>query len=155
MSIFQDIVGRFSQTVTAYAGDKALMQAMVSAAANVIVADGEVAGEEFDTALAGMQANPILEKGYDRLMLESELYDGIARARTRAGRAENLRLIAAIATRGADEREATFLIAADVADLDGISDTEDAALDEIAHALALDKATLLRASPVKRKAFPV
>ncbi|RZK93405.1 MAG: Tellurite resistance protein TerB, partial [Methylobacterium sp.] len=96
MNIFQDIVSRFSQTVTAYAGDKVLMQAMVSATANVMVADGEIASAEFDTALAGLQANPILEKGYDRLMLESELYDGIARARTRAGRAENLRRIAAI-----------------------------------------------------------
>ena len=35
MNIFQDIVSRFSQTVTAYAGDTVLMQAMVSAAANV------------------------------------------------------------------------------------------------------------------------
>ena len=150
MNIFQDIVSRFSQTVTAYAGDKALMQAMVSAAANVIVADGEVASEEFDTALAGMQANPILEKGYDRLMLESELYDGIARARTRAGRAENLRLVAAIEGRGAEEREATFLVAADVADLDGILDVEARALEEIAAALGLDKAALLAASPVRR-----
>lgn len=150
MSIFQDIVSRFSQTVTAYAGDTTLMQAMVSAAANVIVADGEVASAEFDTALAGMQANPILEKGYDRLMLESELYDGIARARTRAGRAENLRLVAGLAGRSAEEREAAFLIAADVADLDGISATEAAALAEIAGALGVDQATLLRASPVTR-----
>lgn len=150
MSIFQDIVSRFSQTVTAYAGDTALMQAMVSAAANVMVADGEVASEEFDTALAGMQANPILEKGYDRLMLESELYEGIARARTRAGRAENLRRVAAITGRQPEEREAAFLIAADVADLDGIIDVEARALTEIAAALHLDKAALLAASPVRR-----
>ena len=150
MNIFQDIVSRFSQTVTAYAGDKVLMQAMVSAAANVMVADGEIASAEFDTALAGLQANPILEKGYDRLMLESELYDGIARARTRAGRAENLRRIAAIEGRGQEEREATFLVAADVADLDGIADVEAQALEEIATALGLDRAALLTASPVRR-----
>ncbi|TXM81917.1 Tellurite resistance protein TerB, partial [Methylobacterium sp. WL116] len=84
MSILKDIFGRLTQAVTAYAGDKALMLAAVSAAANVIVADGEVAGTEFETALAGLRANPILEKGYDTLMLEAELYDGIARARTRA-----------------------------------------------------------------------
>jgi tellurite resistance protein len=150
MNIFQDIVSRFSQTVTAYAGDKVLMQAMVSAAANVMVADGEVASVEFDTALAGLQANPILEKGYDRLMLESELYDGIARARTRAGRAENLRRVAAIEGRGQEEREATFLVAADVADLDGIADVEARALEEIAAALGLDRAALLAASPVRR-----
>jgi tellurite resistance protein len=150
MNIFQDIVSRFSQTVTAYAGDKILMQAMVSAAANVMVADGEIASAEFDTALAGLQANPILEKGYDRLMLESELYDGIARARTRAGRAENLRRVAAIDGRGQEEREATFLVAADVADLDGIADVEAQALEEIAAALGLDRAALLAASPVRR-----
>ena len=150
MNIFQDIVSRFSQTVTAYAGDKVLMQAMVSAAANVMVADGEIASAEFDTALAGLQANPILEKGYDRLMLESELYDGIARARTRAGRAENLRRVAAIEGRGQEEREATFLVAADVADLDGIADVEAQALEEIAAALELDRAALLAASPVRR-----
>ncbi len=150
MNIFQDIVSRFSQTVTAYAGDKVLMQAMVSAAANVMVADGEIASAEFDTALAGLQANPILEKGYDRLMLESELYDGIARARTRAGRAENLRRVAAIEGRGQEEREATFLVAADVADLDGIADVEAQALEEIAAALGLDRAALLAASPVRR-----
>ncbi len=150
MNIFQDIVARFSQTVTAYAGDTVLMQAMVSAAANVIVADGEVAGDEFDTALAGIQANPIVEKGYDRLMLESELYDGIARARTRAGRAENLRRVAGLHERDEAERNATFLVAADVADLDGISPLEATALDEIAVALGVDKAALLGASPVKR-----
>ncbi|MGU3361864.1 Tellurite resistance protein TerB [Methylobacterium sp. M6A4_1b] len=150
MNIFQDIVSRFSQTVTAYAGDKVLMQAMVAAAANVMVADGEIASAEFDTALAGLQANPILEKGYDRLMLEGELYDGIARARTRAGRAENLRRVAAIEGRGQEEREATFLVAADVADLDGIADVEARALEEIAAALGLDRRALLAASPVRR-----
>jgi len=143
MNIFQDIVSRFSQTVTAYAGDKVLMQAMVSAAANVMVADGEVASAEFDTALAGLQANPILEKGYDRLMLESELYDGIARARTRAGRAENLHHVAGIAGREAGQRAAVFLIAADVADQAGISAVEHAALAEIAAALKVDKDALL------------
>ena len=150
MNIFQDIVARFSQTVTAYAGDTALMEAMVSAAANVIVADGEVASEEFDTALAGIQANPILEKGYDRLMLETELYDGIARARTRAGRAENLRRVAGIRGRDGPARNAAFLIAADVADHDGISALEATALDEIAEALGVDRAALLEASPVRR-----
>ena len=143
MNIFQDIVARFSQTVTAYAGDTALVEAMVSAAANVIVADGEVASEEFDTALAGIQANPILEKGYDRLMLETELYDGIARARTRAGRAENLRRVAGIRGRDGTARNAAFLIAADVADQAGISAVEHQALAEIATALSVDKDRLL------------
>ncbi|GJE58017.1 tellurite resistance TerB family protein [Methylobacterium trifolii] len=150
MSLLRDIFGRMALTVSAYAGDKALMLAAVSAAANVIVADGEVAGPEFETALAGMRAHPILEKGYDTLMLESELYDGIARARTRAGRAENLRHVATVAGRPQDQREAVFLIAADVADHEGISTIEATALSEIAAALGVDEAALLRASPVKR-----
>lgn len=150
MSLLRDIFGHVGRTVTAYAGDKALMLAAVSAAANVIVADGEVASEEFDTALAGIQANPILEKGYDRLMLETELYDGIARARTRAGRAENLRRVAGIRGRDGTARNAAFLIAADVADHDGISALEATALDEIAEALGVDRAALLEASPVRR-----
>ncbi|GJD30564.1 hypothetical protein PMNALOAF_1811 [Methylobacterium adhaesivum] len=143
MSLFQDLVGRFTRGVGAYVGDRALMQAAVSAAANVILADSEIDEEEIETALAGMRANPILEKGYDTLKLEAELFEGLDRARTRAGRAENLRHVAAIAGREAAQREAVFLIAADVADQAGISAVEHAALAEIATALSVDKDHLL------------
>lgn len=143
------LLTRFRQTVTAYTGDEALMQAGVSAAANVIVADGEVAGEEFETALTGVMASPILEKGYDVLMLEEALYDAIGRARTRAGRVENLRRVAAIAGRPAEQREGVFLVAVDVADHGGIAEIEHAALREIAAALLVDKAALLRTAPVR------
>jgi tellurite resistance protein len=119
------------------------MEAAVSAAANVILADSEIDEEEVETALAGMRANPILEKGYDTLKLEAELFEGLERARTRAGRAENLRHVAAIAGREAGQREAVFLIAADVADQAGISAVEHAALNEIAAALGVDKDRLL------------
>ncbi len=106
MSFVQAAFGRFKQTVTAYAGDEPLMKAAVSACANVIVADGEVAGAEFETALKGMLADPVLEKGYDSLMLEEELYDAIGRARTRAGRMQNMHFIEAwpSAGRAAPER---------------------------------------------------
>lgn len=57
MSLLRDLFGHVGRTVTAYAGDKALMLAAVSAAANVIVADGEVAGPEFDAALLGLKAD--------------------------------------------------------------------------------------------------
>ncbi|KST59202.1 Tellurite resistance protein TerB [Methylobacterium sp. GXS13] len=150
MSLLSDIFGRVGRTVTAYAGDKALMLAAVSASANVIVADGEVAGEEFDAALHGLRADPVLEKGYDALMLETELYEGIARARTRLGRAENLRHVASIVERPVSQRENVFLIAADVADQDGISGIEATALGEIAVALQVDGDGLLRANPVRR-----
>lgn len=146
MKFVQDLVARFRQTVTAYAGDEALMQAGISAAANVIVADGEVASEEFEAAVAGLHANPIVEKGYDLLMLEEALYEAIGRARTRAGRVENLRRVAAVAVRSAQMRDDIFLIAADVADYEGISEVEDRALAEIAAALAVDKDALLGAT---------
>jgi tellurite resistance protein len=143
MGVFQDFVGRFTQNVTAYIGDRALMEAAVSAAANVILADYEVDEEEIEAALAGMRANPILEKGYDTLKLEAELFEGIARARTRAGRAENLRFVTAIAEREVAQRKSVFLIAADVADQAGISPVEHTALSEIAAALGVDKDALL------------
>ncbi|MDB5645205.1 Tellurite resistance protein TerB [Methylobacterium sp.] len=143
MGVFQDFVGRFSQTMTAYIGDRALMEGAVSAAANVILADYEIDEEEIEAALAGMRANPILEKGYDTLKLEAELFEGIARARTRAGRAENLRFVSALAEREIDQRRSVFLIAADVADQAGISAVEHAALAEIAGALGVDKDALL------------
>jgi tellurite resistance protein len=143
MPFVQDLLARFRQMVATYAGDEALMQAGVSAAANVIVADGEVAGAEFETALTGVLASPILEKGYDVLMLEEVLHEAIGRARTRAGRAENLRRVAAVAGRPADQRESVFLVAVDVADHEGISRIEDKALTEIAAALIVDKAPLM------------
>ncbi|CAA2105636.1 hypothetical protein MBUL_03292 [Methylobacterium bullatum] len=145
MGIFQNLL----EHVTAYVGDKTLMQAAVSAASNVIVADSEVDEGEVEVALAAMRANPIIEKGYDTLMLEAELFDGIARARTRVGRADNLSRVAAIADRSLEQRNGVFLIAADAADHEGISDVEHQALEEIAEALSVDKETLLRLAPVK------
>lgn len=144
MSIFQDAVLRFGRTIMSYAGDAVFLQAAVSAAANVIVADGDVAEEEIETAITGIRANPILERSYDTLRIEQELYEAIARAKTRAGRLENLRLAGAIADRPVDQRQDVFLIGADVADFDGISDVEHKALDEIAGALHVDKPALLR-----------
>jgi tellurite resistance protein len=143
MGLISETVERFRRTLTAYAGDENLMQAAVSACANVAVADGEVMSEEFDTALAGLRANPILEKGYDGLMLEHALYEGLGRARTRAGRSENLVRVALIADRPEEQRRTVFLLAADVADHESIGEKEQAALTEIAEALGVDGAGLL------------
>lgn len=144
MSIFQDAILRFGRTIMSYAGDAVFLQASVSAAANVIVADGDVAEEEIESAIVGIRANPILEKSYTILRIEQELYEAIGRAKTRAGRLENLRNLSAIADRPVEQRQDVFLIGADVADFGGISDVEHKALDEIAAALQVDKATLLR-----------
>lgn len=153
MNALKDLLTRFGRTVTTYAGDETLMQAGISAAANVIVADGEVAGEEFETTLVGLRANPIIEKGYDLLMLEEALYEAIAWGRTRAGRVENLRRVAAIAGRPIEQRQDAFLVAADVTDHEGVSEIEDKALAEIAAALIVNKSELMqtaiaRTSPI-------
>lgn len=144
MSIFQDAILRFGRTIMSYAGDAMFLQAAVSAAANVIVADGDVAEEEVEAAIVGIRANPILEKSYDTLRVEQELYEAISRAKTRAGRIENLRAASAIAERPIEQRQDVFLIAADVADLGGISEVEHKALDEIANSLEVEKSALLR-----------
>lgn len=152
MGLFHDIASRIAHSITALTGDRVLMQAMVAAASNVIVADGEVDNEEIEAALAGMRANPILEKAYGTLTLEGELFEAIDRARSRTGRAENLHLVAAIADRAVEQRNSAFLIAADVADYEGISEVEHRALDEIAATLGVDKAALLAASPAHPRA---
>ena len=100
MGLLHAAIEQFRTTLKAYAGDETLMQAAVSACANVAVADGELMTAEFETALAGIRANPIIEKGYDSLMLEEELYDAIGRARTRAGRMQNMHFIEALAEVG-------------------------------------------------------
>ncbi len=101
MSIFQDAILRFGRTIMSYAGDAVFLQAAVSSAANVIVADGDVGEEEIESAISGIRANPILEKSYDTLRVEQELYEAIARAKTRAGRLENLRRTWPISTASA------------------------------------------------------
>ncbi len=128
----------------AYDGDESLIQAAVSAAANVIVADGEIAGQELQTALTDVLASPIMEKGLDVARLEEVLQEAMVRARTRFGRDDNLRRVEAIADRPVALRERVFLIAADVADHDGIAAVEHAALDQIASALRVDRIRLLQ-----------
>lgn len=143
MGFFQDALIRFNRAVMSYAGDSVFMQAAVAAAANVIVADGETDEEEIESALVSMRANPILEKSYDTLTLEKELYAALARAELRAGRLENVQLVAAIADRPIEHRQHVFLIAADVADKGGITETEHKVLAELATALDVDKVALL------------
>ncbi|TXN53297.1 Tellurite resistance protein TerB, partial [Methylobacterium sp. WL2] len=51
---------------------------------------------------------------------------------------------AAIAGRPMEQRQDAFLVAADVADHEGVSEIEDKALTEIAAALIVDKAALMQ-----------
>lgn len=143
MGFFQSALARLNRAVQSYAGDGVFMQAAVAAAAHVIAADSVADEEEIEAALVSLRANPILEKSYDTLTLEQELYEALARSELRAGRLENLELVRAIADRPIEHRQHVFLIAADVADQGGISETEHKALDGLAEALGVDKAALL------------
>lgn len=143
MGLFHDAFSRVGRVVMSYAGDIAFLHAACSAAATVILADQEIDEEEIETALTDLSNNPILQKAYGVLKLEQELHEAIARAKSRAGRLENLRLVGAIADRAPEQRQDVFLIAADVADQGGISELEHRALAEIAEVLGVDKTALL------------
>jgi tellurite resistance protein len=145
MGLFQDAFTRFGRVVRSYSGDTAFLHAAVSATANVIMADREIDEDEIETALSVMSANPILQKSYGVLKLEQELHEAIARAKSRAGRIENMRYVGAILERPSEQRQDVFLIAADVADQGGISELEHKVLDEVAETLGIDKAYLLGA----------
>jgi hypothetical protein len=75
--------------------------------------------------------------------VEKALFEALARGELRAGRLENLQHVAAIAERPVEHRQYVFLIAADAADKGGITESEHKVLDELAAALAVDKASLL------------
>lgn len=81
--------------------------------------------------------------------MEEALYGAIGRGRTRAGRADNLCRVAAIAGRPAGQRESVFLVANDVAVHDGIAEIEHVALAEVATALIVVKARLLEVGPAR------
>lgn len=144
MSLVDQFLAQAARALGIYEGDEILIQAAVSAAANVIVADGEVAGEELQTALTDVLASQVIEKGYDLQSLDAALQDAIIRARTRFGRDDNLSRVEAIADRPTEQRERIFLIAADVADHEGIAEVEHTALAQIASALSVDGVRLLR-----------
>ncbi|GJD34089.1 tellurite resistance TerB family protein [Methylobacterium aerolatum] len=150
MSLISDFLDRIAKTATGHAGDEALMQAAVSAAANVIVADGQVENEELSTALTGALTSSIVERDYDLQMLQEALSEAISRARSGFGRADNLRRVEAILDRPLEQREYVFQVAAEVADHDDITEIEHVALSEIATALSLDKARLLTLAPVSK-----
>ena len=115
--------------------------------------DAETLLRKSDTALYSTKRNrrgqyqffqsELDAKAQQRRAMERELHEAIARAKSRAGRLENLRLVGGIADRPLEQRQDVFLIAADVADQGGISELEHKALDEIAEVLSVDKPALL------------
>lgn len=120
----------------------AFMQASVAAAVHIIVADGEAAEAEFDAAAEGIRSHVDPDASFDPGELTDMLHATAIRARTRSGRIENLRQVSALAGRPMSERQAVFLLAADVADVEGTSGIEERALAEVAAALDVNRTAL-------------
>lgn len=118
---------------------------MASAAANVTAADGKVDDNEVEAAIAGMQANPLVSASFNSSQIEEAYGSALVRAKTRAGRMENKRFIEALMTRDVSVRQDIFLIAADVADQDGIGAEERVVLHDIGKLLNIDADKLLSA----------
>jgi tellurite resistance protein len=145
MSFFKNFMASAQKTITSYAGDKAFLNGVASAAANVTAADGSIDDNEIDAALSGMQANPIVSASYNSSQIEEALTAALSRAKTRAGRLENKRFIEALVTRDVSVRQDIFMIAADTADQGGIGDQEKVVLADIGKLLSLDSEKLLAA----------
>jgi tellurite resistance protein len=143
MSFLSNVLDRAKKTITSYAGDTSFLKGVASAAANVTAADGSIDDSEIEAAIAGMQANPIVSASYNSSQIEEALNGALSRAKSRAGRMENKRFIEALMTRDVSVRQDVFLIAADVADQDGIGAQEQVVLNDIAKLLNVDGAKLL------------
>jgi tellurite resistance protein len=122
--------------------DAIVLDAAIAAAVHVIIADGEAAEAEFAAATEGLRTQFDCEPPFEADALTDRLHAAAGRARTRSGRIENLRHVAALAGRPMGERQAVFLLAADVADVEGTSTIEERALAEIAAALDVNRTGL-------------
>ena len=142
MGFLQDLISRGQKAAKAYAGDATFLMGAAAAAAIVTRADGQVDEGEITAALEGLTANPLL-KTFPASKIEDVFTQALDRAKSRAGKIELQRSIAALAIRSLEERQDVFLIGADVADSDGIGAEERKVLDEIAKTLGLDAAKLL------------
>jgi tellurite resistance protein len=143
MSFLSNILSTAKKTINSYAGDAAFLKGVASAAANVTAADGSIDDNEIESAISGMQANPIVSASYSSSQIEEALNGALSRAKSRAGRMENKRFIEALMTRDVSVRQDVFLIAADVADQGGIGQEEHVVLNDIAKLLNVDGQKLL------------
>ncbi|WP_315729920.1 Tellurite resistance protein TerB [Bradyrhizobium sp. SZCCHNRI2010] len=145
MGFLSNILSQAEKAINSYTGDKPFLNGVASAAANVTAADGKIDDAEIDAAIAGMQANAIVAASFTGPQIEEAYTAALTRAKTRAGRMENKRFIEALAARDPAVRQDVFLIAADVADQDGIGNEERAVLTDIASLLRVDDNKLLAA----------
>jgi tellurite resistance protein len=143
MGLFAKLFSDARRAVNTYVGDDAFLKGVASAAANVTAADGKVEDAEVDAAIKGMQANTLVAGSFNSTQISDAYGLALIRAKSRAGRMENKRNIEALVSREATVRQDVFLIAADVADQDGIGAEEMTVLNDIATLLNLDAKKLL------------
>ncbi|MGJ4945182.1 Tellurite resistance protein TerB [Bradyrhizobium sp. HKCCYLS1011] len=145
MGFLSNLLNQAEKAINSYTGDKLFLAGVAAAAANVTAADGSIDDAEINAAISGMLANPIVSASYTASQIEEALNAALARAKSRAGRMENKRAIEALMTRDISVRQDVFLIAADVADQDGIGQQERVVLADIGKALNVDDNKLLAA----------
>jgi tellurite resistance protein len=143
MGFLSNLLSTAKTKINSYAGDASFLKGVASAAANVTAADGSIDDNEIESAISGMQANPIVSASYSSSQIEEALNGALSRAKSRAGRMENKRFIEALMTREVTVRQDVFLIAADVADQGGIGSEEQVVLNDIAKLLNVDGQKLL------------
>lgn len=124
-------------------GDTAFLAGAAAFAANVTAADGSIDEPEIKKAKKVIVEHPIIAAAFTGSEIEKALDAALDRAETRSGRGENAKAIAALAGRDVAEREAIFLIGADVADVGEIGDKEMDALMKGADLLGVNGKVLL------------
>lgn len=125
------------------AGDAVFLGAAVAIAANVTAADGSIDQAEIDKSKKVILNHPAIQPAYKARDIEQALNTSLDRAESRNGRKTNLESIEKAADRELADREALFLIGADVADVGDIGEQEHAALQLIADTLGVDKDKLM------------
>lgn len=145
MSILDRVLATAKGALQSYAGDKAFLAGAVAAAALVTAADGQIDESEIAAAIKGMQANKIVGASYSGSQIEEALTSALNNAKTRAGKIDLKRSIEALLTRPIEARQDVFLIAADIADDNGIGEQEKVVLFDIGKLLNLDANKLLAA----------
>lgn len=142
MGLLQDLIARGQKAAKAYTGDATFLAGAAAAAALVTRADGQVDEGEITAALEGLTANPLL-KSFTASKVDDVFTQALDRSKSRAGKIELQRAIAALAARSLEERQDVLLIGADVADDNGIGAEERKVLDGIAKTLGLDANKLI------------
>lgn len=119
-----------------FAGNKDFLEAVCAACALVANADGNIADEELEAAVEGMQNNAKLSALYSGDEIETELLRQVKRVKSISGRNALKGELTDVGQREQELRDAVYVIAADVANAeDGIGGDEQKVLDKIAEML--------------------